>query len=105
QEIFMTPHHPYTKGLLACRPKLGENPKRLLTVSDFMDEEGHEKHVPAERVVIYDKGEEVEKPSDIILEVKNLETKFPIKGGFFGGTVDYFKAVNDVSFTLKKGKT
>src|SRR5690606_7947831 len=67
QEIFMTPHHPYTKGLLACRPKLGENPKRLLTVSDFMDEEGHEKHVPAERVIIYDKGEEVEKPSDIIL--------------------------------------
>lgn len=105
QEIFTRPHHPYTKGLLACRPKLGENPRRLLTVSDFMDEEGHEKRVPPERVVIYDKAEEVEKSSDIILEVKNLETKFPIKGGFFGGTVDYFKAVNDVSFTLKKGKT
>lgn len=105
QEIFTRPHHPYTKGLLACRPKLGENPRRLLTVSDFMDEEGHEKRVPPERVVIYDKAEEVEKSSDIILEVKNLETKFPIKGGFFGGTVDHFKAVNDVSFTLKKGKT
>jgi peptide/nickel transport system ATP-binding protein len=32
-------------------------------------------------------------------------TQFPIKGGFFGRTVDHFKAVNDVSFTLKKGKT
>lgn len=105
EEVFMTPHHPYTKGLLACRPKLGENPRRLLTVSDFMDEEGREKRVPPERVVIFDKEKEIEKPSDVLLEIKNLETKFPIKGGFFGGTIDYFKAVNDVSFTLKKGKT
>lgn len=105
KEIFYTAEHPYTKGLLACRPKLGANPRRLLTVSDFMDEEGKEKHVPAERVVIFDKEDEVEKSSDILLEVKNLVTQFPIKGGFFGGTVDHFKAVNDVSFTLKKGQT
>ena len=105
KEIFYTAKHPYTKGLLACRPKLGANPRRLLTVSDFMDEQGKEKHVPAERVVVFDKEEEVQKDSNILLEVKNLVTQFPIKGGFFGGTVDHFKAVNDVSFTLKKGQT
>ena len=37
--IFTEAHHPYTKGLLACRPKLGANPRRLLTVSDFMTEQ------------------------------------------------------------------
>jgi peptide/nickel transport system ATP-binding protein len=105
KEIFYTAQHPYTKGLLACRPKLGANPRRLLTVSDFMDEAGVEKHVSPERVVVFDKETEKEKSSDIILEVKNLVTQFPIKGGFFGGTVDHFKAVNEVSFTLKKGKT
>ena len=105
KEIFYTAKHPYTKGLLACRPKLGANPRRLLTVSDFMDEEGVEKKVSPERVVVFDKETEKEKSSDILLEVKNLVTQFPIKGGFFGGTVDHFKAVNDVSFTLKKGKT
>lgn len=105
KEIFYTAKHPYTKGLLACRPKLGANPRRLLTVSDFMDEAGVEKHVSAERVVVFDKESEKEKSSDILLEVKNLVTQFPIKGGFFGRTVDHFKAVNDVSFTLKKGKT
>lgn len=105
KEIFYTAKHPYTKGLLACRPKLGANPRRLLTVSDFMDEAGVEKHVSAERVVVFDKESEKEKSSDILLEVKNLVTSFPIKGGFFGRTVDHFKAVNDVSFTLKKGKT
>jgi len=105
KEIFYTAKHPYTKGLLACRPKLGANPRRLLTVSDFMDEDGVEKKVSPERVVVFDKETEKEKSSDILLEVKNLVTQFPIKGGFFGGTVDHFKAVNDVSFTLKKGKT
>lgn len=105
QEIFYTAKHPYTKGLLACRPKLGANPRRLLTVSDFMDEQGVEKKVSAERVIVHEKEQEVEKSQEVLLEVKNLVTQFPIKGGLFGRTVDHFKAVNDVSFTLKKGKT
>lgn len=106
KEIFYTAKHPYTKGLLACRPKLGANPRRLLTVSDFMDEHGVEKHVSAERVVVFEKeSEDKQRESDVLLEVKNLVTQFPIKGGMFGRTVDHFKAVNDVSFTLKKGKT
>lgn len=101
KNIFMTPSHPYTKGLLNCRPKLGENPKRLLTVSDFMDEDGHEIKVdikPSEK--------EIKKDGDkILLEVKDLHTHFPVKGGIFGKTIDYFKAVNGVSFKLEKGKT
>ncbi|MEN1679533.1 MAG: ABC transporter ATP-binding protein, partial [Planctomycetota bacterium] len=37
--VFEQPKHPYTKGLLACRPRL-DTPYRLLpTVSDFMQEE------------------------------------------------------------------
>jgi peptide/nickel transport system ATP-binding protein len=70
-----------------------------------MDEHGVEKHVSPERVIVYEKSVEVEKPSDVLLEVKNLVTQFPIKGGIFGRTVDHFKAVNNVSFTLKKGQT
>lgn len=105
KEIFHTAKHPYTKGLLACRPKLGANPKRLLTVSDFMTEAGEEKEVNVGRTEVFDKEKVPDKSNDILLEVKNLVTQFPIKGGLFGRTVDHFKAVNDVSFTLKKGKT
>lgn len=105
KEIFYTAKHPYTKGLLACRPKLGANPRRLLTVSDFMDDNGVEKHVSAERVQVFEKQDEPNRSDEILLEVKNLVTQFPIKGGIFGRTVDHFKAVNDVSFTLKKGQT
>ena len=40
-----------------------------------------------------------------ILEVKNLKKYFPIKGGFFGGVTGQVKAVDDVSFTIKRGTT
>lgn len=39
------------------------------------------------------------------LEVEDLKVHFPIKGGLFGRTVDYVKAVDGVSFSLEKGKT
>ena len=38
-QIFTNPQHPYTKGLLACRPTLDRHPQRLLTVSDYMSVE------------------------------------------------------------------
>ena len=57
-EIFRNPQHPYTKGLLACRPKLEAVRRRLPTVADFMqtsvNAQGEtviiEKQLPAERL-------------------------------------------------------
>ena len=40
-----------------------------------------------------------------LLEVRNLKKYFPIKGGFFGGVTGNVKAVDDVSFTIKRGTT
>lgn len=40
-----------------------------------------------------------------LLEVKNLKTYYPVKGGFFRRTVANVKAVDDVSFEIKKGET
>lgn len=105
QHVFQTASHPYTKGLIACRPNLGNNPRRLLTVSDFMNEAGEEIKLDTSKIEVFDKESVPEKSSEILLEVKNLVTQFPIKGGLFGRTVDYHKAVNDVSFTIKKGQT
>ena len=38
-EIFENPQHPYTKGLLACRPRLSVGLNRLPVVADFMVED------------------------------------------------------------------
>ena len=40
-----------------------------------------------------------------ILEVKNLKVYFPIKKGVFARTIGAVKAVDDVSFVLKRGET
>ncbi|MBS1664463.1 MAG: ABC transporter ATP-binding protein, partial [Bacteroidetes bacterium] len=37
EELFRAPKHPYTKGLLACRPILHRKGERLPMVSDFLE--------------------------------------------------------------------
>lgn len=43
--------------------------------------------------------------NEILLEVKNLKKHFPIKRSFFGKTTVAVKAVDDISFSIKKGET
>ncbi len=40
-----------------------------------------------------------------LLEVENLKTYYPIKGGFLRKTVGNVKAVDNVSFTIRNGET
>jgi peptide/nickel transport system ATP-binding protein len=37
--VYANPTHPYTRGLLACRPRLGLKRDRLPTVDDYMAQE------------------------------------------------------------------
>lgn len=47
----------------------------------------------------------MEQSNDTLIKVENLKKYFPISGGFFQRTVGYVKAVDDVSFSIKKGET
>ncbi|WP_170434694.1 ABC transporter ATP-binding protein [Ruegeria arenilitoris] len=92
-EIFENPQHDYTKALLAAVPKLGEmrgksapEPMKLLGV------EG-QKIAP------------IPGTEDVLLSVRNLTTRFPVKGGILRRTISNVHAVEDVSFTLNKGQT
>jgi len=42
---------------------------------------------------------------EVLLEVKNLKKYYPISNGMFGKTKGYVKAVDDVSFSIKRGTT
>ncbi len=47
----------------------------------------------------------VDDDDKILLNVKNLKVWFPIQKGILRRTVDHVKAVDDISFTIKKGHT
>ena len=47
----------------------------------------------------------IDAKSDVILEVSNLKKYFPIKGGFFNRVVGNVKAVDGISFQIKRGTT
>jgi oligopeptide/dipeptide ABC transporter ATP-binding protein len=44
-------------------------------------------------------------PDDILLEVRNLRTYYPSRTGMLGRNTEWVKAVDDVSFTIKRGET
>ncbi len=94
QRIFETPQHEYTKALLAAVPKLGEmqgkpapEPMRLI---------GDQHRERAARAAMDD---------ELLLDVRNLVTRFPVTGGFLRRTVAYVHAVQDVSFRVNAGQT
>jgi len=116
-DIFTNPKHPYTKGLLACRPPLDKRYTFLPTVADFMkiDKNGEiidngisvadftkDLAIPESERTARQKELFAKEP---ILQIKNLKTYFPIKNGFFGGISDYVKAVDNITFDVYPGET
>ena len=105
KEIFESPQHPYTKGLLACRPIFHKKGERLPVVSDFFE--------PADnRPQTIVKPTEVDTPivvrgqsSTVLLSVKNLSVWFPLKKNLFDKSLSFTKAVDDISFNVIKGET
>ena len=112
--IFSNPQHPYTKGLLACRPPLNKRLRKLPTVRDFIKEENGEiveiktsdfssqneilpEETQAKRRVIYS--------NTPVLKVEKIKVHFPISKRIFGRTTEYVLAVDDISFDVYPGET
>ncbi len=115
-EIFKNPQHPYTKGLLACRPPLEYRMKKLPVVADFMEiKNGQiiEKETIINDVITKYKISANETTARLnsllakapLVKVEHLKTWFPKTKNFWGKTIDYVKAVDDVSFDVFQGET
>ena len=134
-DIYSNPQHPYTKGLLACRPKLESPYKRLPTVTDFMESrevngevqviakelnetrieqltnQGRERllHPRNELKLMGHSAQEgdqcVPDQTQPLLSIHNLKVYFPVRRGLFQRVVDHVHAVDDISFNVYPGQT
>lgn len=106
ENIFKKPQHPYTKGLIACRPTLEKSPRRLPTVSDFMTDEGKERNFDLSKLLVNKVARTLdEKNNPVILEIKNVKKYFPLEKTMFGKVKSWVKAVDDVTLSVRKGRT
>ncbi len=100
------PEHPYTQGLIACRPPLDSRPIRLQTVRDFVSHDGS----TADVVKTMDHGQWEEKSRSIysqdpILSVEDVDVDYVIRRNFWGQTTEFHRAVNSISFNLYPSET
>ena len=97
EQVLYHPQHPYTRGLLACRPPLDSRPHRLPTVQDFL-----EGNVPQEVQTPAVKREISATP---LLRVRDLEVTYALKKNLFGKVMQELKAVDGLSFDVFRGET
>jgi peptide/nickel transport system ATP-binding protein/glutathione transport system ATP-binding protein len=93
-DIFENPQEDYTKALLSAVPKLGE--MRGKAAPERMRILGEENPHAGEPIIATD---------ELLLDVKNLVQRFPVKGGLLRRTISNVHAVEDVSFTINVGET
>jgi peptide/nickel transport system ATP-binding protein len=114
-DLFDHPSHPYTKGLLACRPSPNQHLKKLPIVADFFDAENiqNKSSVTIEniRTMYHYPDAEIEArrtqlyTQEPLLKISQLSTWFPVSTGLLGLSKKVVKAVNNVSFEVYPGET
>ena len=110
QQILNHPQHPYTQGLLACRPPMDVRLKRLPIVKEFLDGQwqgGKEQILHDLQITTEERKTHLEQlySKKPLLKVEGLKTWYPLRKGVFSRVYDHVKAVDDVSLEVYEGET
>lgn len=110
QQILNHPQHPYTQGLLACRPPMDVRLKRLPIVKEFLDGQwqgGKQQILNDLQITREERQQQHEKlySQSPLLRVEGLKTWYPLRKGIFGRVYDHVKAVDNVSLEVFEGET
>ena len=110
KEILENPRHPYTQGLLACRPPMDVRLKRLPIVKEFLDGEWHggkEQILHDLQITDEERQAHLDKlyAKEPLLRVEHLQTWYPLRKGVFSRIYGHVKAVDDVTLDVYEGET
>jgi len=108
QDLLQHPQHPYTRGLLACRPVLHAKGERLPVVSDFLQNDTALTKT-GNILIREDASAGIAVTNEVqqekLIEVRKLQVWYPGKKNFLGKPADYTKAVDEVNFDVYAGET
>jgi peptide/nickel transport system ATP-binding protein len=111
KEVFNQPSHPYTRGLLSCRPPLKSRLFRLPVLSDFLSAggtgSGFDPNHPSNQILpderqAHHKEIYAQMP---LIQVQNLRVGYENKSGAFSSRKQNIHAVDQVSFDIFPGET
>ena len=110
QEILNHPKHPYTQGLLACRPPMDIRLKRLPIVKEFLDGQwqgGKQQILNDLQITAEERQNHLKQlySQPPLLKVEGLKTWYPLRKGVFSRVYDYVKAVDEVNLEVYEGET
>lgn len=110
QQILNHPQHPYTQGLLACRPPMNIRLKRLPIVKEFLDGQwqgGKEQILHDLQISDEERQTHLQQlySQEPLLKVEHLKTWYPLRKGVFSRVYGHVKAVDDVSLEVYEGET
>ena len=109
-DILNHPQHPYTQGLLACRPPIDVRLKRLPIVKEFLDGEwqgGKEQILRDLQIGDTERKAHLKQlySCEPLLKVEHLQTWYPLRKGVFSRVYGHVKAVDDVTLDVYEGET
>ena len=110
QQILNNPQHPYTQGLLACRPPMDVRLKRLPIVKEFLDGQwqgGKEQILRDLQISDEERQARLKQlySHTPLLKVEHLKTWYPLRKGVLSRIYGHVKAVDDVSLEVYEGET
>lgn len=97
KDIILNSKHPYTRGLLECRPPLDHKIHRLRTLEDAMDKKTFS--------VKDEKEQTIKIKSQQILSVKDLNVYYPLESTFYGKITKEMHALKNINFEVFKGES
>jgi peptide/nickel transport system ATP-binding protein len=108
RNLFEHPQHPYTMGLLACRPRLSSGHSRLPVMSDFLTPgktENTENKLINVKTDTSSDCHAADMPETVLLEARDLQTSYSIQKNLLGKTLNSIRAVDHISFYIMHGET
>lgn len=109
KDLFKNPQHPYTQGLLACRPSLDRRWEILPTVKDFLTahENNQDPFISFHEISTEERQNVHQKlyNTEPLFRIQHLSKKYPLRKEKLFSKRDYLFALNDVSIDVYEGET